>query len=195
MATFMLVHPAWLGGWCWRKLAPLLRESGHQVHTPTLTGLGERAHLAHPGVDLATHIEDIVNALVFEDLDEVILVGNSSAGVVITGVAERCRAASRGWSISTPSSRRMGSACWTSCRGLHHQPGRGRQRAARPDRDGLRRVRVVSAPQREARTRRPESVAPTAGVGGVTRIGLLTHPRSSRPHRRCAAQRRCRVCG
>ena len=63
MATFMLVHPAWLGGWCWRKLAPLLRESGHQVHTPTLTGLGERAYLAHPGVDLATHIEDIVNAL------------------------------------------------------------------------------------------------------------------------------------
>ena len=63
MATFMLVHPAWLGGWCWRKLAPLLREPGHQVHTPTLTGLGERAHLAHPGVDLATHIEDIVNAL------------------------------------------------------------------------------------------------------------------------------------
>ena len=89
MATFMLVHPAWLGGWCWCKLAPLLRESGHQVHTPTLTGLGERAHLAHPGVDLATHIEDVVNALVFEDLDEVILVGNSSAGMVIACVAER----------------------------------------------------------------------------------------------------------
>ena len=89
MATFMLVHPAWLGGWCWRKLAPLLREPGHQVHTPTLTGLGERAHLAHPGVDLATHIEDIVNALVFEDVDDVILVGSSSAGMVIAGVAER----------------------------------------------------------------------------------------------------------
>ncbi len=89
MATFTLVHPAWLGGWCWRKLAPLLREPGHEVHTPTLTGLGERAHLAHPDVDLGTHIEDIVNVLTFEDLDNVILVGNSSAGMVITGVAER----------------------------------------------------------------------------------------------------------
>ena len=79
MATFTLVHPAWLGGWCWRKLAPLLREPGHEVHTPTLTGLGERAHVPHPDVDLGTHIEHIVNVLTFEDLQRD-LVGNSSAG-------------------------------------------------------------------------------------------------------------------
>jgi pimeloyl-ACP methyl ester carboxylesterase len=85
----VLIHPAWFGGWCWRKLVPLLEAEGHEVHTPTLTGLGERAHLAHRGVDLHTHITDIVEMLEFEDLHEVVLGGNSSAGMVITGVAER----------------------------------------------------------------------------------------------------------
>ncbi len=89
MATFVLVHPAWLGGWCWRKLVPLLRAHGDEVHTPTLTGLGERAHLAHPGVDLDAHVTDIVEVLFFEDLHDVVLLGNSSAGMVITGVAEQ----------------------------------------------------------------------------------------------------------
>jgi pimeloyl-ACP methyl ester carboxylesterase len=86
---FVLVHPAWLGGWCWRKAAPLLRAHGHEVYTPTLTGLGERAHLIHRDVGLATHVEDIVSVLECEDLRNVILVGNSSGGMVITGVAER----------------------------------------------------------------------------------------------------------
>lgn len=89
MSRFVLIHPAWLGGWCWRKLVPLLEAEGHDVHTPTLTGLGERAHLAHRGIDLHTHITDIVEMLEFEDLHEVVLGGNSSAGMVITGVAER----------------------------------------------------------------------------------------------------------
>jgi pimeloyl-ACP methyl ester carboxylesterase len=89
MSTFVLVHPAWFGGWCWKKVARPLRASGHAVHAPTLTGLGERAHLASPGVGLGTHIEDVVNVLTFEDLNDVILVGNSSAGTVITGVADR----------------------------------------------------------------------------------------------------------
>lgn len=89
MATFVLVHPAWFGGWCWRKLIPLLRTQGHTVHTPTLTGLGERAHLANRGVGLETHVGDVVNVLGFEDLHDVILVGNSSAGAVITAVAGR----------------------------------------------------------------------------------------------------------
>ena len=89
MATFVLVHPAWLGGWCWRKLVPLLRAHGHEVHTPTLTGLGERAHLAHPGIDLKVHITDVVDVLAYEDLHNVVLVGSSSAGMVITGVAEQ----------------------------------------------------------------------------------------------------------
>jgi len=88
-ATFVLVHPAWFGGWCWSKVTPRLREQGYTVHTPTLTGLGERAHLARPEVALATHVEDIVNVLQYEDLDRVVLVGNSSGGMVITGVADQ----------------------------------------------------------------------------------------------------------
>jgi pimeloyl-ACP methyl ester carboxylesterase len=89
--TFVLVHPAWFGGWCWRKVTPFLRARGHAVHTPTLTGFGERAHQATPHVGLATNIDDIVNVLFYEDLDRVVLVGNSSAGAVITGVADRVR--------------------------------------------------------------------------------------------------------
>jgi pimeloyl-ACP methyl ester carboxylesterase len=88
-ATFVLIHPAWFGGWCWRKVTPLLRARGHEVYAPTLTGLGERAHLANREIGLATHVEDVVNVLEFEDPRRVILVGNSSGGMVITGVAER----------------------------------------------------------------------------------------------------------
>ena len=89
MATFVLVHGSMHGGWCWRRVAPLLRAAGHEVYTPTLTGLGERAHLARPDIDLDTHITDIVNTLVYEELDAVVLVGHSYAGAVITGVADR----------------------------------------------------------------------------------------------------------
>jgi len=89
MATFVLVHGSMHGGWCWRRVAPLLRAAGHEVYTPTLTGLGERVHLAHPDIDLDTHIADIVNVLAFEELTGVVLVGHSYAGAVITGVADR----------------------------------------------------------------------------------------------------------
>jgi pimeloyl-ACP methyl ester carboxylesterase len=82
------VHPAWFGGWCWKRLAWLLRAQGHNVHTPTLTGLGERAHLLHPGIDLRTHVEDVVNVLNLEDVADVVLLGTSSSGMVITGVAD-----------------------------------------------------------------------------------------------------------
>src|SRR6185503_18313002 len=87
-ATFVLVHGAWHGGWCWRKLTPLLRAAGHTVFTPTLTGLGERSHLLTRDVGLDTHITDIVQVLEFEDLTNVMLVGHSYAGMVITGVAD-----------------------------------------------------------------------------------------------------------
>lgn len=87
-ATFVLIHGAWHGGWCWKKLAPLLRAAGHDVYTPTLTGLGERAHLLSPWIGLGTHIEDICALLEYEDLRHVILVGHSYGGMVITGVAE-----------------------------------------------------------------------------------------------------------
>jgi len=89
MATFVLVHGAWHGGWKWKLVAPLLRRAGHDVYTPTLTGLGERAHLARPGIDLDLHVQDVVALLEMEDLREVVLLGHSYGGMVITGAADR----------------------------------------------------------------------------------------------------------
>jgi pimeloyl-ACP methyl ester carboxylesterase len=89
VATFVLVPGAWLGGWVWREVARDLRGRGHEVYPVTLTGLGERVHLARPDVDLETHISDVVNVLAYEDLRDVVLAGHSYAGVVITGVADR----------------------------------------------------------------------------------------------------------
>ena len=89
MTDIVLVHGAFHGGWCWREVAASLRGRGHQVFTPTLTGLGERAHLATPEVDLDSHIEDIVNVLVWEDLEGAVLVGHSYGGLVVGGVADR----------------------------------------------------------------------------------------------------------
>ena len=89
MVTYVLVHGAFHGGWCWKKVTPLLREAGHEVYAPTLTGLGERAHLLSPEVDLSCHIQDVVNVLEYEDLQQVVLVGHSYGGMVITGVADR----------------------------------------------------------------------------------------------------------
>jgi pimeloyl-ACP methyl ester carboxylesterase len=87
MATFVLVHGAWHGGWSWQPVAARLAAKGHTVYRPTLTGLGDRAHLISRDVDLATHIQDITSMLRFEDLHDVVLVGHSYAGMVITGVA------------------------------------------------------------------------------------------------------------
>lgn len=87
--TFVLVHGSHDGGWIWQKLAPLLRAAGHAVYTPTLTGLSDRSHLLECGVNLTTHITDVSNLLFYEDLSDVALVGNSYAGMVITGVAAR----------------------------------------------------------------------------------------------------------
>jgi pimeloyl-ACP methyl ester carboxylesterase len=90
MGTFVIVHGAWGGGWAWRPtVGRLLRDAGHEVFTPTLTGLGERTHLASPSVDLETHIQDILGVLEWEDLRDVVLVGHSYGGMVITGVADQ----------------------------------------------------------------------------------------------------------
>jgi len=89
MATFVLVHGGWAGGWYLRPLAQRLRAAGHAAYTPTLTGLGERVHLASPDIGLDTHIADVVNVLAFEGLDDVLLVGHSYGGMVITGVGDR----------------------------------------------------------------------------------------------------------
>ena len=88
--TFVLIHGAWHGGWCWRFVRALLSE--HQVFAPSLTGLGERKHLAGPGVNLDTHIYDVVNLLEMEDLRDVVLVGHSYGGMVVTGAADRAPA-------------------------------------------------------------------------------------------------------
>ena len=89
MAAFVLVHGGALGGWSWRAVAGFLRAAGHEVHAPTLTGLGERAHLASPAVGLETHVQDVVNLLYYEDLSGVVLVGFSYGGMVVTGAADR----------------------------------------------------------------------------------------------------------
>jgi pimeloyl-ACP methyl ester carboxylesterase len=85
--TFVLVHGSWHGGWCWRRVADRLEKQGHKVFAPTLTGLGERAHLISAHVDINTHV--IVNVIKFESLDNIVLVGHSYAGLIITGVAEQ----------------------------------------------------------------------------------------------------------
>jgi pimeloyl-ACP methyl ester carboxylesterase len=88
MATYVIVHGGWAGGWYFGEIARFMRAAGHEVYTPTLTGIGERVHLGHAGIDLNTHIQDIVNVLVYEDLHNVLLAGYSYGGMVITGVAE-----------------------------------------------------------------------------------------------------------
>jgi pimeloyl-ACP methyl ester carboxylesterase len=91
-AAFVLVHGTGHGGWCWRFIAPLLRAAGHDVYAPTLTGLGASSHLLHElnnRISLYTHVKDVTNMLFYEDLSEVVLVGHSYGGMVITGVAAK----------------------------------------------------------------------------------------------------------
>ncbi|MGO8951444.1 MAG: alpha/beta fold hydrolase [Ktedonobacterales bacterium] len=89
MATFVLVHGGWHGGWCWQKVIPFLEAAGHEVYAPTLTGLAERASELSPEVGLDTHIQDIVGLLEEKHLHGVILVGHSYGGMVITGVVDQ----------------------------------------------------------------------------------------------------------
>ena len=89
MATYVLVHGGYVGGWMWRKTAQIMRASGHDVYTPTLTGSGERIHLANREIGIETYLQDIINVLEYEDLQDVILVGHSLGGLTITGVAGR----------------------------------------------------------------------------------------------------------
>jgi len=88
MAVFVLVHGGGQGGWVWRPVARLLQAGGHEVHTPTLTGFGERHHLGGPQISFQTFVDDVANLLEFEDLSDVVLVGHSMGGVVIPRVAE-----------------------------------------------------------------------------------------------------------
>lgn len=89
MSTFLLVHGAWHGSWCWKRVRRILQAAGHEVFTPTLTGVGERAHLLSPEVNLETHIADVANLIHWEELSDVILCGHSYAGCVVSAVADR----------------------------------------------------------------------------------------------------------
>jgi pimeloyl-ACP methyl ester carboxylesterase len=89
MATFVLVHGAWHGSWCWKRVRKALQAAGHEVFTPSLTGVGERSHLLSPHVNLETHINDVVNLLQWEELSDVVLCGHSYGGCVISGAADR----------------------------------------------------------------------------------------------------------
>ncbi len=91
MATLVVCHGAWSAGWAWKKVRPLLRAAGHDVYTPTYTGLGERAHHVSRAIDLDTHIADVVAVLECEDLRDIVLIGHSYGGMVATGVADRAR--------------------------------------------------------------------------------------------------------
>ena len=87
--TLLVAHGAWSAGWAWRKMHPLMAASGHRLLTPTYTGLGEREHLAHPSIDLETHIQDMLGVIKFERLEDFVLIGHSYGGMVATGVADR----------------------------------------------------------------------------------------------------------
>lgn len=89
MSVFVLVHGAWVGGWCYKRVAQHLRQEGHVVYTPTCTGLGERSHLFCPDLDLETHVTDVMNVIKYEELDDFVLVGHSWGGMVVTAVADR----------------------------------------------------------------------------------------------------------
>jgi pimeloyl-ACP methyl ester carboxylesterase len=89
MATFVLVHGAWHGSWCWKRVRSALQRRGHEVFTPTLTGVGERSHLLTETVDLRTHTLDVLNLIEWEELNDFVLCGHSYGGMVVSGVADR----------------------------------------------------------------------------------------------------------
>ena len=89
MSTFVLIHGAFHGAWCWSRVARLLRAQGHEVHAPTLAGMGEHAHLLSKQITLDTHVEDVTSRIESEELKNVVLVGHSYGGLIITGAADR----------------------------------------------------------------------------------------------------------
>src|SRR3981189_402247 len=89
--TFLVCHGAWSAGWAWKKMHPLMQAAGHRLGAASYTRFGERAHLAHQGLDLESHVQDMLNVIQYEDLRDIVLVGHSYGGMVATGVADRAR--------------------------------------------------------------------------------------------------------
>ena len=89
--TFVLVHGAWHGGWCWRRVADILEAAGHKVYTPSLTGLGARSHLMNRDITIDTHVEDVVNLFKWEGIESAVLCGHSYGGIIISCAIERLR--------------------------------------------------------------------------------------------------------
>jgi pimeloyl-ACP methyl ester carboxylesterase len=89
MTDYVLVHGAWHGAWCWKRVRDLLTAHGHRAFTPTLTGLGERSHLLSPSINLGTHVADVTNVLLFQELQDIVLVGHSYGGIIVRHVADR----------------------------------------------------------------------------------------------------------
>src|SRR3712207_6254741 len=168
MATFVLVHGAWHGGWCWDRVAPLLRGAGHEVHAPTLTGLSERAHLLSPLVGLDTHVEDVVRLIDTFGLRDVVLVGHSYAGQVVTTVADRRPPAAPAGRPGPP--RRGRRPPHRHVRPPGRRPGGaqlrgpGRDRGRRP---AAARRRQAGLPRRLRRRRRRGRPRPAARAGGA----------------------------
>jgi len=113
MRTYVLVHGAWGGNHSWRDFAPLLWARGHEVFCPSLTGLGERIHLGRPETDLSIHIQDVVNCIEYQDLHDIVLVGHSYGGMVITGVADRMSERISHMVYEDAFLPRDGESCWT----------------------------------------------------------------------------------
>src|SRR5258708_8540236 len=90
-ASFLVCHGAWSAGWAWKKMHPLMAAAGYRLVTPTYTGLGERAHLANPSIDLETHIQDVLNVIRYEDLPDIVLIDHSYDRIVAPGLAHRAR--------------------------------------------------------------------------------------------------------
>jgi pimeloyl-ACP methyl ester carboxylesterase len=133
-SNFVLVHGAWHGGWCWRRVADRLAAAGHRVFCPTLTGLGERAHLLTREVNLSTHVADVVGLLEAEELSNVVLCGHSYAGMVITGVAARAKPRLRQL-VYLDSAVIEDGECWSTAHAPEVQAER--RRLARESSDGL----------------------------------------------------------
>jgi pimeloyl-ACP methyl ester carboxylesterase len=112
MTTYLLVHGAWGGNHSWRDFAPILWAAGHEVFTPCLTGLGERVHLARPETNLSDHIQDVLNVIEYQDLHDIVLVGHSYGGMVVTGVADRAPDRIRHLVYEDAFLPRDGESCW-----------------------------------------------------------------------------------